>query len=52
MNSIKKNVNFEDGYFMGKENLKIYYKSYEVKDSKGSIVISHGFCESLGDIRS
>ncbi len=47
MNSIKKNINFEDGYFMGKENLKIYYKSYEVKDSKGSIVISHGFCESI-----
>lgn len=47
MNSIKKNINFEDGYFMGKENLKIYYRSYEVKDSKGSIVISHGFCESI-----
>ena len=44
--SEKSNVSYEDGFFMGKNDIKIYYKSYEVDDSKSVIVISHGFCES------
>ena len=44
--SEKSNVSYEDGFFMGKNDIKIYYKSYEVNDSKSVIVISHGFCES------
>ncbi|MGL5345804.1 MAG: alpha/beta fold hydrolase [Peptostreptococcaceae bacterium] len=37
----------EDGYFNGKENLSIYYRKYVIEESIASIVISHGFCESL-----
>lgn len=37
----------EDGYFKGENNVNIYYKKYNVKKSKGSIVISHGYTESL-----
>ena len=44
--SIKSNVIYEDGFFMGEKDIKIYYKSYEVEDSEDVIVISHGFCES------
>ncbi len=44
--SIKGNVIYEDGFFMGEKDIKIYYKSFEVEDSEGVIVISHGFCES------
>lgn len=44
--SIKKDVIYEDGFFMGEKSIKIYYKSYEVENSKDIIVISHGFCES------
>ena len=44
--SIKSNVIYEDGFFMGEKDIKIYYKSYEVEDSEEVIVISHGFCES------
>ncbi len=47
MEIIKNNVFFKDGYFMGKKSLEIYYGQYEVENSKASIVISHGFCESL-----
>ena len=43
---IKISLTYEDGFFMGEKNIKIYYKSYEVKHSKGVIVISHGFCEN------
>ena len=45
--SIKSNVIYEDGFFMGEKDIKIYYKSYEVEDSEEVIVISHGFCENL-----
>lgn len=44
--SLKGNVIYEDGFFMGEKDIKIYYKSYEVLDSEAVIVISHGFCES------
>ena len=43
---LKGNVIYEDGFFMGEKDIKIYYKSYEVLDSEAVIVISHGFCES------
>ncbi len=39
-------INYKDGYFIGEEELEIYYRQYEVEDSKASIVISHGFCET------
>lgn len=35
------------GYVNGEGNAKIYYEKYIVKNDKGSIVISHGFSESL-----
>ena len=44
--SIKSIVIYEDGFFLGEKDIKIYYKSYEVEDSEDVIVISHGFCES------
>lgn len=40
-------LKIKSGYFIGKEDLNIYYKKYMVEDNKASIVISHGFCESL-----
>lgn len=46
MDKIKSSTIYEDGYIMGKENVKIYYKSYIVEQSKANIVISHGFCET------
>ena len=46
MEKIKNNVIYEDGYIMGKEDVKIYYRAYTTGESKGNIVISHGFCES------
>lgn len=42
LNSIEK-----DGFITGKENAKLYYKKYLVENSKGSIVISHGFTEYI-----
>lgn len=47
----KSNIIYEDGFFMGKNDIKIYYKSYEILDSKAVIVISHGFCESIDKYR-
>ena len=44
--NIKSNIVYEDGFFMGEKNIKIYYRSYEVKQSSSVIVISHGFCEN------
>lgn len=38
---------YEEGYFTGKEKTQIYYRKYELNNSKGAIVISHGFCESV-----
>ncbi|MGL4912414.1 MAG: alpha/beta fold hydrolase [Romboutsia sp.] len=46
MEKIKNDVIYEDGYIMGAEDVKIYYRSYTLEESKGKIVISHGFCES------
>lgn len=43
----KSSVVIQDGYFTGEEDKQIYYRKYIVEDCKGSIVISHGFCESL-----
>ena len=34
--SIKSNVIYEDGFFMGEKDIKIYYKSYEVEDSEAT----------------
>lgn len=44
--SVKSRVIYEEGFFMGEKDTKIYYRSYEVEDSEQVIVISHGFCES------
>ena len=44
--NLKTNVIYEDGFFMGEKEIKIYYRSYEVEDSKSVIVICHGMCES------
>ena len=44
--NLKTNLIYEDGFFMGEKDIKIYYRSYEVKDSKSVIVICHGMCES------
>jgi len=45
-NNLKSNVLYEDGFFMGEKDIKIYYKSYEVENNKAVIAISHGLCES------
>lgn len=37
----------KSGYVNGENNVKIYYEKYTIKNAKGSIVISHGFSESL-----
>ena len=42
LNSLK-----SEGYFQGQEALDIYYKKYLIENSKGNIVVSHGFTESL-----
>ena len=47
----KSNVIYEDGFFMGKNEIKIFYRSFEVDNSKSVIVISHGFCESSDKYR-
>ena len=47
MNNTINDLIYIDGFFKGKNELHIYYKSYEVKNSIATIVISHGFCESV-----
>ncbi len=47
----KSNIIYEDGFFMGKNDIKIFYRSFEVDNSKSVIVISHGFCESSDKYR-
>lgn len=37
----------ESGYFTGQEDASIYYEMYKVENSKGSIVISHGYTEGI-----
>lgn len=37
----------ESGTIAGKNNIKLYYEKYVVKNSKGNIVISHGFGEFI-----
>lgn len=37
----------QSGYFTGVDDEQIYYEMYKVKESKGSIVISHGYSEYL-----
>ncbi|MCR3757736.1 alpha/beta hydrolase [Clostridium felsineum] len=37
----------KSGYFKGKENINIYYEKYNNPNAKSTIVISHGFRESL-----
>lgn len=37
----------ETGFVQGQEGSDIYYEMYKLNDSKGNIVISHGFSESL-----
>lgn len=38
----------QTGYFVGQNNVNIYYEKYVVPNSKASIVISHGFTEYTG----
>ena len=35
------------GYINGEDNMRIFYKKYVLKNSKGTIVISHGFKEFI-----
>lgn len=37
----------ECGYINGQNNENIYYEKYKINNSKASVVISHGFTESL-----
>lgn len=37
----------ESGYIDGIGDVKLYYEAYKAEDSKGSIVISHGYTENL-----
>ena len=46
MKNIANDIIYKDGYLKGKNDINIYYKSYDVKNSIATIVISHGFCES------
>ncbi|SFC19444.1 alpha/beta fold hydrolase [Clostridium uliginosum] len=41
----------EDGYLKIDENTKLYYQKYSVENPKATIVISHGFSESLEKYR-
>ncbi|NFG62819.1 alpha/beta hydrolase [Clostridium sp. CMCC3677] len=36
-----------EGYFKVNDDINIYYQKYKVENSKGTIVISHGFTETL-----
>ncbi len=40
-------VKYKDGFFIGKDDLEIYFKQYEVENSEAVVVISHGFCETI-----
>lgn len=40
------NQYFKEGYFNSDGDIKLYYRSYMLPDSKDTIVISHGFTES------
>lgn len=48
MESIKSQnkILHKKGFFIGQNNKKIYFEKHEILNSKASIVISHGFCES------
>lgn len=37
----------ESGHITGVDNVSLYYEQYNADDSKGNIVISHGYTESL-----
>ena len=41
------NSRLESGYIDGDEGVKLYYEKYKVDDSKGSIVLCHGYSENL-----
>ncbi|WP_252236180.1 alpha/beta hydrolase [Clostridium sp. CH2] len=36
-----------EGYFKVNDDINLYYQKYKVENSKGTIVISHGFTETL-----
>ncbi|ACD54172.1 lysophospholipase [Clostridium botulinum] len=36
-----------EGYFKVNDDINLYYQQYKVENSKGTIVISHGFTETL-----
>lgn len=48
MESIKaeREILYKEGFFKGQKDKEIYFKKYEIVNSKAAIVISHGFCES------
>ena len=37
------NSRMESGYVDGDEGVKLYYEKYKVEDSKGNIVLCHGY---------
>ena len=47
--NVKRKLSYIKSYgtFIGKENKKIYFEKYKVKNEKGKIVISHGFTECI-----
>ncbi|SCH08194.1 MULTISPECIES: alpha/beta hydrolase [unclassified Romboutsia] len=47
MDNISSEILYKDGFFKGNNDLDIYYRGYAVKESKATIIISHGFCESV-----
>ncbi len=47
MDNISSEILYKDGFFKGNNDLDVYYRSFTLKESKATIVISHGFCESV-----
>ncbi len=39
------NENDKEGYFAGKDGIKLHYHAFINPDEKAAVVISHGFCE-------
>lgn len=53
VDEVKKRLSYikESGYFIGENNIKIYYEKYKAKNQIGKIVISHGFTECIEKYR-
>jgi len=40
---IENKINFENGYFMTKRNIKIYFQSYIIENAKANVFLCHGY---------